>query len=105
MSMLEVNGKNIPLTDEGYLQNPEDWNRDVAEILAKEEEIVELTERHWLVIETLQNLYKEKGELPALRRLSKESGVKTKELYELFPKKPLKKAARVSGLPKPTGCG
>jgi len=31
-------------------------------------------------------------------------GVPTKQLYTLFPKKPAKKMAYVSGLPKPKGC-
>ena len=38
------------------------------------------------------------------RKLTKESGVDTKELYELFPKGPAKKAAKIAGLPKPKGC-
>ncbi len=104
MPNLEVNGKTIALTDEGYLENFEDWDKDVAEALAKEEGI-ELTENHWKVIEVLQNKYKEKREFPTLRRLAKDSGLKTKDLYDLFPKKPLKKAARIAGLPKPSSCG
>lgn len=105
MSVLKVNDKEIQVTDEGYLENFADWDKDVANVLAKEEEIEELTQGHWHIIETLQKIYQEKGALPALRRLAKESGVKTKELYDLFPKKPLKKAAKIAGLPKPTGCG
>jgi tRNA 2-thiouridine synthesizing protein E len=104
MPNLEVAGKTIPITEEGYLEKFEDWNEEVANILAKEEEI-ELTENHWKVIKTLQKKFEETGELPTLRRLSKESGLKTKDLYDLFPKKPLKKAAKIAGLPKPTGCG
>ena len=42
--------------------------------------------------------------LLSIRRLTKESGVPTKELYELFPKGPAKKAAKIAGIPKPTGC-
>ena len=40
----------------------------------------------------------------AVARLTKESGVDTKALYQLFPKGPAKKAARIAGLPKPKGC-
>jgi tRNA 2-thiouridine synthesizing protein E len=31
-------------------------------------------------------------------------GVATKEMFDLFPKKPAKKLAYVAGLPKPVGC-
>ena len=44
------------------------------------------------------------GEMPSLRRITKQSGVPTKELYKLFPKGPAGKIARVSGLSKPKGC-
>ncbi len=104
MSNLNVSGKSIPLTDEGFLQNPNDWDKDVAEAIAKGEEI-SLTDKHWNVIELLQEKYKESGELPTLRRLSKDAGLKTKDMYDLFPQKPLIKAAKIAGLPKPTGCG
>ncbi|MFQ5629699.1 MAG: TusE/DsrC/DsvC family sulfur relay protein, partial [bacterium] len=39
-----------------------------------------------------------------IRRLKKSGGIPTKELYELFPNGPAKKAARIAGLPKPKGC-
>jgi TusE/DsrC/DsvC family sulfur relay protein len=104
MPNLEVAGKTIALTEEGYLENFADWSKDVAEALAKEEEI-ELTENHWKVIEYLQKKFEETKELPTLRRTSKDNGLKTKDMYELFPEKPLKKAAKIAGLPKPSGCG
>ena len=52
----------------------------------------------------MRNAFKEKGDAPSIRRLTKESGVSTKELYELFPQGPAKKAAKIAGLPKPKGC-
>ena len=104
MSNLEVAGKSVTLTEEGYLENFADWNKDVAEALAKQEN-VELTDNHWKVIEALQAKYKESKTLPTLRRLSKDCEMKVKDLYDLFPERPLKKAAKLAGLPKPTGCG
>ena len=68
------------------------------------EGIEALTERHWLVIEFMRKEFKEKGDAPSIRKLTKESGVDTKELYALFPKGPAKKAAKIAGLPKPKGC-
>ena len=42
--------------------------------------------------------------ITGLRRISKLSGVDTRELYKLFPKAPGKLAAKIAGLPKPKGC-
>jgi tRNA 2-thiouridine synthesizing protein E len=39
-----------------------------------------------------------------LRRVSTVGGIPTKELFQLFPKKPAKKMAYIAGLPKPVGC-
>ena len=39
-----------------------------------------------------------------LRRVSTQTGTPVKELFTLFPGKPAKKMAYVSGLPKPKGC-
>jgi tRNA 2-thiouridine synthesizing protein E len=89
---------------EGYMTDPNEWTKEIAAILAKEEGIDELTDRHWAVIDFARNDFADTGTPPTLRRMTKQSGVGTKELYELFPKGPAKKIARVSGLGKPKGC-
>lgn len=104
MSVLEVSGKTLELDADGNLANISDWSKEIAAELAKQEGINELTDRHWLVIEFMQKVFAEKGDAPSIRRLTKESGVDTKELYALFPQGPAKKAAKVAGLPKPKGC-
>lgn len=104
MSAIEVNGKMLDLDPDGNLLNSSDWNEDVALAFAKSEEIEELNDRHWVVINYMRKQYEEKGDAPSIRKLTKESGVYTKELYAIFPKGPAKKAAKISGLPKPKGC-
>jgi len=104
MSTIEVNGKMLDLDPDGNLLNTSDWNEDVALAFAKSEEIEELNDRHWVVINYMRKQYEEKGDAPSIRKLTKESGVDTKELYAIFPKGPAKKAAKISGLPKPKGC-
>lgn len=104
MAMIEVNGKNINLDSDGHLANRSDWTEDIALIIAIEEGLGELTDKHWVVIKFLQENFDQKGEIPTIRSINRESGVNTREFYELFPKGPLKKAARISGLPKPKGC-
>ncbi len=104
MATVELLGKTIQLDEDGHLANPEEWNEEIAKEIAKQEGIEELTEKHWAVINFLRKEFKENGQVPSIRKLTKQSGVNTKELYQLFPKGPAKKAAKIAGLPKPKGC-
>lgn len=99
-----VSEKQLQLDQDGNLKNRSDWNEEVAKEFAKQEGIDVLNDRHWIVIKFMQKEFDEKGDAPSIRKLTKESGVDTKELYALFPKGPAKKAARIAGLPKPKGC-
>ena len=104
MESVELLGKQVALDEDGNLKNMSDWDKEIAVELAKQEGIEELTDRHWIVIDFMRNEYETKGDAPSIRKLTKESGVDTKELYKLFPKGPAKKAAKIAGLPKPKGC-
>ena len=104
MTTKEIAGKTINFDDEGFMTDPNEWDRDVAIELAKEIGIEPLTDTHWQVIEFSRNDFVEQGEAPGLRRITKVGGIPTKDLYKLFPKGPAKKIAKVSGLGKPTGC-
>lgn len=97
-------GKALQFDAEGFLTDPALWDRDVAKIIAAENGIPELTDRHWAVVEFMRNRYLESGTAPSIRTLGKESGVPVKELYQLFPKGPAKLAAKIGGIPKPKGC-
>ena len=100
----EIAGKTIEFDEEGFMVDPQAWSEDVAVQLAHEIGIDELTELHWKVIKFTRTDFAANGEAPGLRRIMQVGGVPTKELYKLFPKKPAKKVAFVSGLGKPTGC-
>jgi TusE/DsrC/DsvC family sulfur relay protein len=89
---------------EGFLTNPEQWNEQIAETIAAQNGIAELTERHWLVVRFMRDRFLQTGNAPSIRSLGKESGVPIKELYRLFPKGPAKLAAKIGGIPKPKGC-
>jgi tRNA 2-thiouridine synthesizing protein E len=89
---------------EGFLTDPQQWNEEVAAMIASEAGIDELTPRHWLVVHYMRDTYLATGAAPSIRTLGKASGVPIKELYVLFPKGPAKLAARIGGIPKPHGC-
>jgi len=91
------------VNDEGFLLNPADWTPQIAKVMADRIGL-ELTERHWQVIEFCRNDFAATGNSPGVRRITKVGGVPTKEMYQLFPKGPGKLAAMISGLAKPTGC-
>lgn len=104
MTTTTIANKTLEVDGEGFLKDYTQWNKEIARELASQEGIYELTDRHWAVIDFMRKEYEEKGDGPSIRRLTKESGVPTKELYQLFPKGPAKKAAKIAGIPKPTGC-
>ena len=104
MATKEFGGKVVELDADGHLAKLNDWNEALAGAIALEEGIAALTDRHWLVLNFMRQEFMAKGDAPSIRKLTKESGVDTKELYELFPKGPAKKAAKIAGLPKPKGC-
>ncbi len=97
-------GYEVAVNDEGFLLDPDAWTEDLAEEIAREAGIGELTDRHWQVIRFMRAEYAAKGTGPTVRVLGRSSGVNVKELYELFPKGPAKTAARIAGIPKPRGC-
>ena len=94
----------VDVDDEGFLTDFSQWSRDIAAAIAREEGIAELTPAHWKVIEFMQKEFKETGQAPTIRKLNKTGVMPTKELYELFPGGPAKKAAKIAGLKKPEGC-
>lgn len=95
---------NLEFDGDGFLIHPETWTKDVADEIAKADGIENLTEQHWSVIRVIRQNYEEKGMAPMVRVICKETGLKLKDIYELFPLGPARGACRVAGLPKPDGC-
>jgi len=104
MADLIVNGQVIALDEDGFLVDASVWNEEVALALAKTEDVEELTEEHWKVINYLRDYYQKFGVAPMVRKLCKETGYDLKKIYELFPSGPAKGACKIAGLLKPTGC-
>jgi len=103
MATKTIAGKSIEVDAEGFLLNPDDWNEAIAEELARDEGI-ELTEEHWKVIRFMRQDFKERGQIPTIRRIKNAGGIPVQDLYRLFPDGPAKKAAKIAGLGKPQGC-
>ncbi len=104
MPTITYAGTEVTVNDEGFFTDPGQWREEMAPLIAGQEGITELTERHWQVIKFMRHEYETKGTGPTVRVLGKTSGVSVKELYQLFPKGPAKEAAKIAGIPKPRGC-
>jgi len=104
MPTLEIDNQVFEVDGDGFLTDPEIWNEEVARLIAKYDGIGEMGEKHWAIVNIIRNNYVEKGMAPMIRTICKETGVRLREIYELFPMGPARGACRVAGLPKPDGC-
>jgi len=104
MATAELGGKVLEVDEDGFIQDPDQWDEEVAKALAKTEGVEDMTEEHWKVVNYLREYYLEFNMAPMIRKLCKQTGFPLKKIYELFPSGPAKGACKVAGLPKPTGC-
>lgn len=104
MPTMHVDGRDIEINEEGFLIDAQQWDKNVADEVARAAGITELTDRHMQVVQFMRDRFLDTGSAPSIRSLGKLSGVEIKELYKLFPKGPAKLAAKIGGIPKPRGC-
>ena len=104
MEQKEFGGKMLEIYEDGFIQNPDEWDQGVAADVAKTEGVEELTDDHWKVVNYLREYYLEFNMAPMIRKLCKQNNLSLKEVYDLFPSGPAKGACKLAGLPKPTGC-
>ena len=95
-------GVNVEINDEGYFTDPSQWTKEIAVEVAKEEG-VELTDKHYEMLEYLRNKFNN-GDQLTIRGINKSGIVDVKTFYQMFPGAPLKKSTKIAGIPKPTSC-
>ena len=97
----------MELTKDGFLQNLDDWNKEVAIYLAKD---LELTDIHWQIIDIARYFYQEYKTTPAVRplvKLLKEkhgSQFNSATINKAFNSHAIREICRIAGLPKPHRC-
>ncbi len=110
---IEVDGKTIELSEAGWLNNLDEWTEEIAVKIASEvEDIEELTEEHWDIINLSREAFEENRQVAEPRKFIKLMKAKfgkdrssNKYLFKLFPKGGvIKSANKVAGLPRPKGC-
>ena len=98
-------GTTVELNEHGFLVDPDQWNDEVAQALARHAEgVAQLTRQHWTVIRTIRSFYEQHGLAPLVRVICKSTGIKLKDIYGLFPSGPANGACKVAGLPSADGC-
>jgi TusE/DsrC/DsvC family sulfur relay protein len=102
MATKVIDGHQVEVNEEGYMINSDQWSKEIAVEIAKEEG-VNLTEKHYEIIDHIRQKVAE-GEALSLRKIGKSGIVDIKEFYKLFPGAPLKKATKIAGVPKPESC-
>ena len=110
MTVLNVEGRSLPLDKDGYLVELSDWSEATAEALAQREGI-SLSSEHWEILRLVRSFYDDFQLSPANRPLIKFIAMKigpekgnSLHLNRLFNGVPAKLAAKLAGLPKPTNC-
>ena len=107
---ITFDNKQIATDKAGYLLNVDDWEPNLANLIAANEQI-EMTDERWQVVTFVREFYLEFNTSPAIRALVKAMAKKygpdkgnSRYLYRLFPKGPAKIATKIAGLPKPAKC-
>ena len=94
--------------NEGYVVNPDDWNRDLAREMAAEESL-ELTQDYWPILDFMREYWLENRVAPDVRHvlgyLVSEQGYDKRSakqhLFALFPYGYVKQACKIAGMQRP----
>jgi len=79
MPVTELSGHQVHVDDEGFLTEYDEWDEDLAKVLAAQIGI-DLTDAHWKVIRFLREDFLTQGETATARRVQTAGGVPVKEL-------------------------
>jgi len=101
---IHIDDRTYEVDEDGFLQEPELWNEDVAKDFARTENVNEMTEEHWTLVRYIRFYYERYGTAPMVRKLARETGFSPDKMYQLFPSGPAKGACKVAGLPQAAGC-
>ena len=108
ISELKVGERVVHIDELGFLIDPEEWDADVAQTLAKVQNI-ELNDDHWSVINFMREFLAEHGVSAdarfVMRFLDERAAARGKSgrdlLFELFPYGYVGQACRISGMRQP----
>ena len=104
---LQLNDAVIETDNEGYLLNTDDWSPELAEIIARVEDM-ELTDYRLEVVHYVREYFGERECIPELRTLLKalrnkhgKEKATRKYIYQMFPYGYGQQACEIAGMRKP----
>ncbi len=101
MSTIECAGKMIETDNDGFLSHLDDWNEDVAQVLASREGVDTLSREQMEIISFMRSYYLRNKVFPILNQLCKIVHQSRKCVNEQFINP--EKAWKIAGLPKLSG--
>ena len=101
-------GNNTTIDSEGYLVDPEDWDDNMAHVLAAQANIA-LESAHWPVLQFMRAYWTEHRVIPDVRHvidfLAQQQGVAKRDakqqLFKLFPYGYVQQACKIAGMQRP----
>ncbi len=99
MLTIECAGKRLSRDEAGFLLHEEDWNDEVAEILAAEEGLIDFDEEKKAIVRFMRDYYHINKAFPLLQSVCRRVGQERNCVKEEFID-PMK-AWKIAGLPKP----
>jgi TusE/DsrC/DsvC family sulfur relay protein len=99
MEYLELRGKKIPISGQGYLENFDDWDESVAEELARREGVGGLTEEEFVALRFIRQYYRKFNYFPIVSSVCKQVQKPKNCVHEDFINPLI--AWKIAGLPEP----
>ena len=103
MPAFQMGDRTVDVDAHGSLIEPNDWNEEVAHVLAEATVLTPLTEDHWRVIMFVREYFLAYETAPMLREILKRTGLGERRVRQLFPLSCRECMCRIAGLPRPTG--
>jgi len=99
MNNTAVKHAELHLDEYGLLIDPEDWNKELALVLAYDLGITPLNNYHWKIIKTMRTHYARFGVAPAMHNICHANHQSETWVHDLFGN--CLNAWRIAGLPDP----
>ena len=100
MATLKANNSDIHIDEDGFLSAGENWNEDVAKLLAEHEGIHQLDDEKMKIVRFMRDYYFKHHNFPILGNVCKNIGNRSKDCVVREFVNPMK-AWKIAGLPKP----
>ncbi len=102
-----IDGRVIETDEEGFLEDPHDWDETVAQAIAAGEGLT-LDDARWAVVRYVRQYFEQNGAVPEARHLLKalanmvgKDKATRKFLYSMFPYGYGQQACKIAGMRKP----